>query len=473
MLFSLLTFIYVACALLLAVYAASEVVLLIIYWRTRHHQSPLPVVSTWPGVTIQLPLYNERHVVNRLLEAVAALDYAPDCLFIQVLDDSTDDTREIAQQVCDSLAERGLHIHYLHRTERSGYKAGALANGMAQLRTEFVAVLDADFVPPPDFLRRTIPYLVNDPDLGMVQTRWGHLNSFTNLLTLGQTLALDAHFVVEQTARSQAGLLMSFNGSGGVWRTACIRESGGWRATTLTEDLDLSYRAQLAGWRLLYVPDVVVPAELPPQIAAYKQQQARWATGSTQVLWALFGALWRSPFSVSQRLMATLHLCQYLPHPLMLVLLLLTPPLLLTRSLDSLTLGWLSVVGLGPPLVYVVSQYSLYSDWKRRLWGFPMLLLLGTGITWSNTWAVLHSMGGQPDFKRTPKFSRNWQTSSYALRLDPHIWIEVFLAGYALWGMMLAWHSNRALVFYMSIYAIAFLTMVLWGIREYWLVRAH
>ncbi|MCB9456017.1 MAG: glycosyltransferase [Anaerolineaceae bacterium] len=471
MFFSLLTFIYVACALLLAVYAASEVALLIIYWRTHHHQPPLPAVSTWPGVTIQLPLYNERYVVNRLLEAVAALDYARDCLFIQVLDDSTDDTGEIARQMCESLAEQGLHIRYVHRTERSGYKAGALANGMAQLQTEFVAVLDADFVPPPDFLRRTIPYLVADPDLGMVQTRWGHLNTFANLLTLGQTLALDAHFVVEQTARSQAGLLMSFNGSGGVWRTACIRESGGWRATTLTEDLDLSYRAQLAGWRLLYVPDVVVPAELPPQIAAYKQQQARWATGSTQVLWALFGRLWRSPFSVSQRLMATLHLCQYLPHPLMMALLLLTPPLLLTRSLDGLTLGWLSVVGLGPPLVYVVSQHSLYSDWKRRLWGFPMLLVLGTGIAWSNTWAVLHSRGRRHDFKRTPKFSRNWQTSGYALRMDPHLWMEGLLAGYALWGMVLAWYSNRALVFYLGIYAIAFFTMVLWGIREYWLLR--
>lgn len=472
MLTSLLTILYILCALLLAVYAASEMVLLLLYWLTRRRQMPTPVVNDWPAVTIQLPLYNERHVITRLLEAVVALDYPPDRLFVQVLDDSTDETAEIAVQLVASLAQRGSSIRLIHRTERNGYKAGALAHGLSQTQTPFVVVLDADFVPPPDFLRRTIPHLLADPGLGMVQTRWGHLNPFTNLLTRGQTLALDAHFVVEQTARSRAGLLMSFNGSGGVWRVMCIQEAGGWRDTTLTEDLDLSYRAQLAGWRLLYLPDVVVPGELPPQMAAYKQQQARWATGSTQVLWTLFTALWRSRFSFVQRLMATLHLCQYLPHPLMVLLLLLTPPLLLTHSLEYVSLGWMGLVGLGPPIIYVVSQQALYPDWKRRILAFPVLLALGTGIAWNNTAAVFQSLGRRRQvFKRTPKFGKAWGSSSYTLHADPHIWVELALAGYALWGTSLAWHSNRALLPFLLIYVYAFGIVGLWGLRERWLAQ--
>ncbi|MBA3872666.1 MAG: glycosyltransferase, partial [Anaerolineae bacterium] len=236
---------------------------------------PTPPVEKWPTVVVQLPLYNERYVVRRLLDSVAALDYPRELLTVQVLDDSNDETIEITATKVAELSAKGLNILHVRRPERTGYKAGAMAYGMSLVESEFVMVLDADFVPAPDFLRKTIPHLVARPRLGMVQTRWGHLNPFNNWLTLGQTLALDSHFVVEQTARSRGGWLMTFNGSGGVWRAQCIREAGGWRDLTLTEDLDLSYRAQLAGWEFLYLPDVVVPGELPPQIAAYKQQQAR------------------------------------------------------------------------------------------------------------------------------------------------------------------------------------------------------
>lgn len=464
-----LTTLYVICALLLAIYAGSEMILLLTYWRYRHTLTPIPQVKEWPSVVVQLPIYNERHVVERLLDAVAALDYPRDRLLVQLLDDSDDETVEIAAVRIALLAKAGLNIQHVRRENRVGYKAGALAYGLTLTDSELVVVLDADFVPAPDFLRRTVPYLAVDPGLGMIQTRWGHLNPFSNLLTLGQTLALDGHFVVEQTARSRAGWLMSFNGSGGIWRAQCIRDAGGWRDLTLTEDLDLSYRAQLAGWRFLYLPDVVVPGELPPQIAAYKQQQARWAKGSTQTLGYILGPLWHSHFSLPQRLMATLHLCQYLPHPMMVLMLLITPPLLISRSLQHLPLGLLGFVALGPPLVYVISQRSLYPDWKRRMLAFPVLLALGTGIAWSNSQAVIGGLlGNKGEFLRTPKFARAWQGSGYALRFDPNVWVELFLSGYAIWGVILALRTSPALAPYLAVYSFAFGLVALWGLHDHW-----
>ncbi|MCA0454252.1 MAG: glycosyltransferase [Chloroflexi bacterium] len=467
MLLNLLILLYVACAVSLTVYACSQLFLLVVYLRHRHDAVPTPAVNEWPTVVVQLPLYNERYVVGRLLDAMAALDYPREKLTVQVLDDSTDTTVEITAAKVAVLSADGLNIQHVRRLERTGYKAGALAYGMTLTDAEYMMVLDADFVPPPDFLRKTIPHLVTRPKLGMVQTRWGHLNPFGNLLTLGQTLALDSHFVVEQTARSRGGWLMTFNGSGGVWRTKCIQEAGGWRDLTLTEDLDLSYRAQLAGWEFLYLPDVVVPGELPPQIAAYKQQQARWAKGTTQTLGHTLSPLWRSDFSLSRRVMATLHLCQYMPHPLMMVLLILTPPLLVTNSLQHLSLSVLGVVGLVTPLIYVISQQALYIDWAKRLMAFPVLMALGTGIAWSNTQAVLSGLlGRSTEFRRTPKFAKEWQISGYALKRDPALWVELLLAIYSLWGTYLALRLSPALAPWLGVYSFSFVMIVLWGIRD-------
>ena len=345
----ILSLVYLLCALLLILHALGTAVLLLVYWRTRHQSLAPPPVSVWPRVAVQLPVYNERHVIERLLAAVAALDYPRQCLKVQVLDDSSDETSAIIRRMLPSLRAQGLDIQHLQRAQRRGYKAGALAEGLAQLDCDLVAVLDADFVPPPDFLRRTVPHLVADEGIGMVQTRWGHLNWPDNALTRGQALALDGHFIVEQTARNRAGWFINFSGSGGVWRRSCILEAGGWSALTLTEDLDLSYRAQLAGWRFLYLPDVVVPAEVPPQMAAWKQQQARWARGSTRTLIGLLLPLWRAPLPPAQRIMATLHLCQYLPHPLMLLMLLLTPLLLPGRPAAYAAAGSAGAGGAGAP----------------------------------------------------------------------------------------------------------------------------
>ena len=471
MILILIRTLYLFCAGLLALYAAGTLVLLWIYWRRGRRVSTPPRVEDWPHVAVQLPVYNERHVVTGLLDAVAQLDYPRDLLLVQVLDDSTDETTAVIEQKLHVLRQSGLEIEHIRRAERSGYKAGALAYGLESLDCEFVVVLDADFRPAPDFLQRMLPYLVADESLGMVQARWGHLNAFDNAVTLGQMLALDGHFVVEQTARNHAGWLINFSGSAGIWRVACIQAAGGWQAVTLTEDLDLSYRAQLAGWRFRYLPDVVVPAEIPPQIAAYKQQQARWAQGSTQTLRRMLRPLWRSQLTFGQRLMATLHLSQYLPHPLMLMLLVLTPPLMLAHQLREVPLGPLGLVGLGPPLLYVVSQHALYPDWWRRLRAFPVLLALGTGIAWNNSQAVARGLFSDSSiFFRTPKFAHDWSGSDYALSLDRGIWGEILLALYALGGAVLAWRENPALLPYLLLYSFAFGFIALWTLRDAWLI---
>lgn len=469
MVFLTLELIYVICALLLLIYAAASLLLLIIFWRHRHQQLHPPAIDQWPTVVIQLPIYNERYVVERLLCAVALLDYPRGLLTVQVLDDSTDDTPGVVAALVEHLRADGLNIVHVRREKRTGYKAGALAYGLSLVDSELVMVLDADFVPAPDFLRRTVPYLVANPNVGMVQTRWGHLNAYDNALTLGQTLALDGHFVVEQTARNRAGWLINFNGSGGVWRADCIREAGGWSDDTLTEDLELSYRAQLNGWRFLYLPDVVVPAELPQQMAAYKQQQARWAKGSTQTLLRTLIPVWRGRLTLGQRIMATMHLCQYMPHPLMLTLLLLTPPLMIGRELQDLPFQPLGMVGLGPPLIYVISQYMLYPDWWRRLLAFPVLLALGTGIAWNNTVAVIGGLlpgrKGE-EFRRTPKFGAVGMGSPYALRIDRSMLVELGLALYATWGIWLAMRFNRALVPLLAVYSFAFGMVALWSLWD-------
>lgn len=474
MFIALLTFLYIIAALLLTLYTSGQLILLMMYWRHRHQQKPLPLVENWPSVTVQLPIYNERHVVNRLLNAVTQLDYPRDKLTIQVLDDSTDSTQDMIATQVARLQRTGLNIGHIRREVRSGYKAGALAYGTAQTTSEILAVFDADFVPPADFLKRTVPYMIADPQLGIVQTRWGHLNADENWLTRAQALSVDAHFVVEQTARNRAGWLLTFNGTGGLWRRACIIEAGGWDDSTLTEDLDLSYRAQLAGWRYQFLPEIEVPGELPPQLAAYKQQQARWAKGNTQCLIKLFIPVWRGPLTLTQRIMAMQHLCQYLPHPLMLILLLLTPPLMVAGTLQQLPLAPLGLVGIAPPILYAIGQRKLYANWKQRLLAFPFLMLLGTGIIWNNTLAVLGALGGKTgEFQRTPKFVHGWQVSQYAVSGKKLNWIEGMLALYALWALGLAFTLASALVPYLALSTTALSMMVLREQWENWQQRRH
>jgi cellulose synthase/poly-beta-1,6-N-acetylglucosamine synthase-like glycosyltransferase len=465
--FTILTTLYVICAVLLTIYAISQTLLLFVYWKHRRDSLPTPKVSEFPTVTVQLPLYNERHVVERLLDACAKLDYPRDRLTIQVLDDSTDETVAIVADLCAKWQKAGVNMQHVRRSNRQGYKAGALAYGMTISDSELFAVFDADFVPIPDFLRLTVPHFQSNPRLGLVQTRWGHLNPFDNPLTLGQTLSVDAHFVVEQTARNRSGMLINFNGSGGIWRASCIREAGGWDDITMSEDLDLSYRAQLLGWRFLYLPDVVIPAELPLQMTAYKMQQARWAKGNTQCLTRLFSKVWHGRLSLPQRLAATVHLAQQLPHPLMVLLLLLTPPLILMGAFKTLPLGPLGFAGLGPVLIYVVSQQSLYPDWRRRLLVFPLLLTIGIGIAWNNTSGVLGGLAGKRGkWIPTPKGGQAKQAAEFHLQPDYIAWTELALAVYALWGVWVAWKHYPPLVPYLALHSFAIASVAIWSVGD-------
>ncbi|HEY64052.1 MAG TPA: glycosyltransferase [Caldilineae bacterium] len=461
---------YLIAAVWLTIYGGNSLWLTFRYWRTRRMRPTPPPLTNYPYVTVQLPIFNELHVVERLIDAVAALDYPRDRLQIQVLDDSTDETSLLLRALVSQYRRQGLDIELIHRDRRIGYKAGALSHGLARAKGEFIAVFDADFVPPRDWLRRTVPHLVAHPDAGFVQTRWGHINATYSPLTMAQAILLDAHFAIEHTARQRSGYFINFNGTAGLWRRACIEDAGGWRGDTLTEDLDLSYRAQLAGWRALYLPDVVAPAEIPPQLAAFKRQQFRWAKGSAQCLRRLASAVWHSEVPLQTRLQGLIHLSGYLSHPLMLVVLLLSLPLIWWGWPVRLPLAPLSLASLGPPLIFAVSQFVLYRGapqgmaWWRRALYVPLVLLLGAGIAPNNTRAVIEGLlDREGEFRRTPKFrverrEDHWADKPYALSLSSDILVESSLAIYALVVMIAAW--MRGLVWalpFLGLYAGGFL----------------
>ncbi len=488
---SLLSIIYLVAALAVALYGANALLLAALYLgRRRDHSPQAPEPETWPLVTVQLPVYNELYVVARLIDAVVRLDYPRERLQIQILDDSTDETTRQARARAAYHRAQGFDIELLHRHDRRGFKAGALAYGLEAARGEFIAIFDADFLPRPDFLKQTVPHLVAEPNLGFVQTRWGYLNPSYSALTRAQTIALDGHFVVEHLGRNQNGLLMNFNGTAGVWRREAIEAAGGWQADTLTEDVDLSFRAQLAGWQARYLPQVEAPAELPPQMAAFKRQQARWATGAAQCLVKLAGAVLQGrPFAGAQdkaregsrlpwpaRLEGLLHLSVWLAHPMSLLLLILTLPLLLGQiSLTfNLTIFWL--VALGPILAYALAQRHLYPDWKRRMLLMPVLALLGTGLALSNSVAIARGLVAQDQaFQRTPKFRVErrgdlWAGNRYAL---PFQWItvgELALAGYALITVVAALAlGNYLAVPFLLLYVGGYGYIGLSGLRDAWL----
>jgi cellulose synthase/poly-beta-1,6-N-acetylglucosamine synthase-like glycosyltransferase len=485
-----LEILYVFSVVLLAVYGLNSLLLIWLYrqhhYRSNNDEIPdvdhnlVPKTSGTPLVTVQLPVYNERHVVERLIDAAVNLDWPLNRLQIQILDDSTDDTQQIIADSLERHKDKGVWLDHVRRTDRRSFKAGALQHGLATAAGEYIAIFDADFIPPSDFLQKTVPCFYSkgdgtersDAEVGCVQARWGHVNAGSSLLTKTQALGIDGHFIVEQAARTGANAFLNFNGTAGVWRRSCMDDAGGWKGDTLTEDLDLSYRAQLSGWRIVYQPEMIVPAELPVQIDALKRQQFRWAKGSIQTALKLLRKLWRSSQPFWRKLLGTLHLTNYAVHPLMLLNLVLVLPMTLSSSPALRLAPFLILSAIGPPLVYWTAMQLQPLPLMTRLGRLAVLVGLGTGLSVNNTRAVAEAIFGiHSTFKRTPKFavtdrSTEWQASPYTLPRDPTVWVELILAVFAVG--LLGWSVSLGiwwLVFWLLLYVggysyIAYLSFV-------------
>jgi cellulose synthase/poly-beta-1,6-N-acetylglucosamine synthase-like glycosyltransferase len=396
---------------ILAVYGWHRYYLVYLYMKNKGRQPvPAGTLDALPVVTIQLPIYNEMYVADRLIDAVCLIEYPDELLEIQVLDDSTDETRSVAEQAVRRNASRGVDITYIHRTDRTGYKAGALEAGLKVAKGEFVAIFDADFIPTPDFLMRTVPFFT-DPKVAMVQARWGHINQDYSLLTKIQSILLDGHFVLEHGGRNRAGLFFNFNGTAGIWRRAAITDAGGWQHDTLTEDLDLSYRAQLRGWRFVFLPNLIAPAEVPVEMNSFKSQQHRWAKGSIQTCRKLLPRILRANVPLHVKAEAFFHLTANFNYPLMCVLSVLMAPSMVIRY----NMGWYEMLIIDVPLFfaatasvanfYMVCQRELHADWITRAKYLPFLMSIGIGLAINNTKAVLEALfNKQSEFARTPKY---------------------------------------------------------------------
>ena len=434
----------------LAVYGLHRLQMVALYYRNRAHPpGPAGALRPLPRVTVQLPIYNERYVVERLIESVARLDYPRDLLQIQVLDDSTDDTPEIAERVVRRLRAEGYDIVHRRRPDRRGFKAGALQDGLREAAGEYLLILDADFVPHERILRESLDFFA-DPRVGMVQSRWGHLNREFSLLTRIQSMFLDGHFVVEHTARHRSGRFFNFNGTAGVWRRAAIESAGGWRSDTLTEDLELSYRAQLAGWKFVYLKDLVSPAELPVDVNGFKSQQHRWAKGSIQTGRKLLPEIFRRRLPWRVKVESFFHLTSNVSYLLVVALSFLLLPATLIRH----RLGWTRLIALDIPFFmisvvsllafYVVSQREIDARWKRRLRDLPALTALGIGLAINNAHAVLEALlGRQTEFCRTPKYSivasgQSWRDKAYRSRINLTVPLEAAFAVHFALGIGIA-----------------------------------
>ena len=431
---------YFVLLVFLSVYGAHRYYMAYLFYKFKK-AVPMPKshFDALPKVTVQLPMYNEMFVAERLIEAAARIDYPRELLEIQVLDDSTDETREIASKIVARIRETGVNIHYIHRDNREGYKAGALQEGLAIAHGEYVAVFDADFVPDVDFLRHTIQHFT-DQNVGMVQVRWEHLNREFSLLTRAQSVLLDGHFVIEHTARNRSGRFFNFNGTAGIWRRSCIEDAGGWQHDTLTEDLDLSYRAQIAGWRFVYLNDVVAPAEIPVEMNSFKSQQHRWAKGSIQTAKKLLPRIFRSNLPLKVKLEAFFHLSNNFAYLLMVALSVMMPWSLIVRlryqvdGLYLLDIPFFLLATLSMAFFFVSSQREAGRSWWERIVYLPVVLSLGIGLCLNNAKAVLEALiGYETGFTRTPKYNVVGRSTS---------------AAQAEWKAKRAYHRKRDLVPY-------------------------
>src|SRR5580700_9227039 len=464
---------YFVVMVILAMYGIHRYVLVYHFYKNRKRVAPPPPeIGEWPRVTVQLPIYNERYVIERLVDTVAQFDYPRELLDIQVLDDSTDETQEVARNCVERYQRLGLPIFYIHRNNREGFKAGALQEGLKVARGEHIAIFDADFIPQADFLRRTIPYFLDpasEGKIGMVQTRWTYLNSDYSLLTRVETILLDGHFVIEHGGRSRRGTFFNFNGTAGVWRRAAIDAAGGWEHDTLTEDTDLSYRAQLKGWKFLYLPEIECASELPVDMNGFKAQQARWAKGLMQTAKKILPKVFRSdvPFFVKSE--AFFHLTANVSYPLMVLLSTMLLPAMIVRFYQ----GWFQMLLIDLPLFlastcsissfYLAAQRELRpKTWRRTFLYLPFVMATGIGLSARNAQAVLEAMvGKKSEFARTPKFNIEGKKGSFAGKKYKNkagwmpyaeVLLGIYFAGTIVYAIM---NENYA--------TVPFLLLFVWG----------
>jgi len=419
-------------------------------------------------VTIQIPLYNEMYVAERIIESVCKLEYPRHLLEIQVLDDSTDETKDIVADIVLRIANKGFDIKHLHRVDRKGFKAGALKEGLKTASGEFIAIFDADFIPKKDFLKKTLRYFTSEKT-GMVQTRWEHLNENFSVLTKIQALALDGHFVIEQTVRNRAGFFINFNGTGGIWRKSCIEDAGNWHDDTITEDLDLSYRAQLRGWKFVFLRDFTTPSELPSEINSLKAQQFRWTKGAIETAKKLLPLVWKSNLPLRVKLQSTFHLTNNLVFPFILLAGILNVPLIFIKNsgpYDNIFnfMSIFVIAFISSFLLYLYAQKEVYPNWRKRITLFPIFMAGSMGLAVNNSRAVFEGlMSRKSEFVRTPKYHIVDKKDSYTLtkyftniKMDSSAFIELLLAVYCLIGV-------AAAIYFMEIAAIPFQLMFFLG----------
>lgn len=420
----IILFTYIGSLLILFTFGSHGFIIIYYYLKHRHKRDDFSnQLDQFPVVTLQLPIYNEMYVVERLIKTVCEIDYPIDKLEIQVLDDSTDETVEIVANIVKEYQLKGFDIQHIHRTERTGYKAGALKEGLKSTKGEFVGIFDADFIPRKNFLQIVLPFF-KDPKIGMVQTRWEHLNRAYSLVTQIQALALDGHFVLEQQSRNKAGYFINFNGTSGVWRKECIFDAGNWEADTLTEDLDLSYRAQLKGWKFRYLTDFTTPSEVPSEINSLKSQQFRWTKGAIETAKKMLFRVWKAKLPLKTKIMCTFHLTNNIVFPFILVVCLLNMPIVLIKNtgLYDTYFMFMSVFVLAfiaSFLFYLFSQKDVYEDWRSRILLFPVFMAGSMGFAINNTKAVFEALiNKKSEFVRTPKYGiegdhDKWQDKKY------------------------------------------------------------
>ena len=492
MLLYLFLAVYFCILITVFIYASHRYYMVYLYYK---HQKDKPVLKgklkKLPRITIQLPIFNEMYVTRRLITAACNVDYPMNLLDIQVLDDSTDETKEVVKKCVEEYQEKGFDIEWIHRENREGYKGGALQNGLKTVKGEFIAVFDADFVPQKNILQKTIHYFA-DKSVGMVQTRWSYLNRKYSFLTKIQAIMLDGHFVIEHAARNWSGRFFNFNGTAGIWRKEAIESSGGWQHDTLTEDLDLSYRSQMKGWKFIFLKDELSPSEIPVDINGFKCQQNRWAKGSIQTAKKLLPQIIKSDLPFKVKVEAFFHLTNNISYLLMLVLSVLIYPSMVAR----INIGWFQMIVADVPFLlfatigisffYICSQKESYKDWKSRLVYLPMLMSLGIGLSVNNSKAVLEAIfNRETEFTRTPKYKiegkkDKWIGKKYKGQINFLVILELLLGVYFTFNIYFAYINEIyvsipfLMMFQMGYFYVAFLSIfqvILGGVASNRFVR--